>query len=156
MSDEQRHDPHQALEAFVGQLARNQPLRRAPASLEQRVLAQLDTQHAIAPWWRQGFSHWPLSARALFLLASIGFVRLAIAAVWVGTSFLGSREITGDALSWVQVGTRLAAVIESVGFFLLHAIPPTWLYGAAAAGLVSYILLFGLGTVAYRTLYVER
>lgn len=149
-------DAHRALEALVGELARSQPLRRAPASLELRVLAQLAAQQTAVPWWRKGFSHWPLSARAVFLLASVGFVRLAIAGVVAATSFVGSREITGDALSWVQVGTRIAAVIESVGTFLLHTIPPTWLYAGAAVGLVSYALLFGLGTVAYRTLYVER
>jgi hypothetical protein len=43
-----------------------------------------------------------------------------------------------------------------MGSFLIHAIPPLWLYGAAAFGFVLYALLFGLGTVAYRTLYVER
>jgi hypothetical protein len=152
MSDER----DKALEVLVSQLARNQPLRRAPASLEQRVLAQLAAQRAVVPWWRKGFSHWPLSVRAVFLLATLGFVRLATAGALAVISFLGSREITGDALSWVQVGTRVAAVIEWVGSFLLHTIPPTWLYAAAAVGLVSYALLFGLGTVAYRTLYVER
>jgi len=71
-------------------------------------------------------------------------------------ALLGSREVAGAARSWVQVGTQVASAIESAGSFLLHTIPPTWLYAGAAVALVSYALLFGLGTVAYRTLYVER
>src|SRR5262249_30084064 len=134
----------------------SQPLRRAPISLEQRVLAQLAGQRAIVSWWRRGFAHWPMAARAAFLLASVGFVKLAISGVLSAISFVGSREIAGTALSWVEVGARVASMVESAGSFLLHTIPPTWLYAAAAVGVVSYALLFGLGTVAYRTLYVER
>ena len=69
------------LESFVDQLVRGQPLRRAPATLEARVLAQLALQHAPIPWWCRGFTHWPLTARVAFLIASYGFVRLAIAGV---------------------------------------------------------------------------
>jgi hypothetical protein len=145
-----------SLELAVDQLVRNQPLRRAPSSLEHRVLAQLALQQPVVPWWRKGFAHWPMPAQAMFLLASIGFVRLAVACVLRVTSFVGSREISGTALSWVEVGTRIVSLVESAGTFLLHSIPPTWLYAAAAAAFVSYALLFGLGTVAYRTLYVER
>jgi hypothetical protein len=144
------------LERFVGDLARGQPLRRAPASLEHRVLAQLALQQPGLVWWRRGFTHWPLLAQAGFLLASYGFVRLSIAGVMSVMSFLGSREVAGDALSWVQVGSKAAAAAASTGSFLLSAIPSMWLYGAAAAAFGLYALLFGLGTVAYRTLYVER
>jgi hypothetical protein len=151
MSDDRR-----SLEDLVAELARNQPLRRAPASLEHRVLAQLAQRAPTVPWWRKGFAHWPLAARAAFLLASIGFVRLAIGGVLSVMSYLGSREIAGSAVSLVQEGGRAVSVTESVGYFVLHAIPPAWLYAAAAAGFVLYALLFGLGTVAYRTLYVER
>ena len=156
MSDEQKQPGDRALEALVGQLARNQPLRRAPDSLEHRVLAQLAARRGVVPWWRQGFSRWPLIAQAAFVLASIGFVTVTYQGMLSVMSFLGSREAAGDARSWVQVGTRVAAAIESAGYFLLHTIPPTWLYAGAALALVSYALLFGLGTVAYRTLYVER
>jgi hypothetical protein len=39
---------------------------------------------------------------------------------------------------------------------VVHAVPPMWLYGTAAFGFALYAVLFGLGTVAYRTLYVQR
>jgi hypothetical protein len=146
----------EALERFVGELARSQLLRRAPGSLERRVLAQLALQQVDMPWWRRGFAHWPLAARAAFLVASVGFVRLAIGAVISLGSFVGSQEVTGTALSWAHEGGRAAAAADSVSSFVLQAIPAEWLYAAAAAGFVLYAMLFGLGAVAYRTLYVER
>jgi hypothetical protein len=144
------------LEQFVGGLARTQPLVRAPSSLERRVLAQLALQRVDMPWWRRGFAHWPLPARAAFLLASFGFLRLAVGAVMSVVSFVDSWGVTGTALSWVHEGGRAAAVTASVGSSVLHAIPSEWLYAAAAGGFVLYALLFGLGAVAYRTLYAER
>jgi hypothetical protein len=120
------------------------------------VLAQLALQRVDMPWWRRGFAHWPLPARAAFLVASIGFVRLALSAVVSAVSFVDSQQVTGTALSWVHEGGRAAAVTASVGSSVLHAIPIEWLYTTAAVGFVLYALLFGLGAVAYRTLYAER
>jgi len=149
------NDPEK-LESFVDQLVRGQPLRRAPASLEARVLAQLALQQTAMPWWRRGFTHWPLAARVAFLLASYGFVRLAIAGVMSVVSFVGSREVAGTAISWVHFGATALSETASMCSLLVHAIPPSWLYGMAVCGFALYALLFGLGTVAYRTLYVER
>jgi hypothetical protein len=38
---------------------------------------------------------------------------------------------------------------------LVGAIPTTWLYGGIAAGAMLYVILFGLGAAAYRTLYLQ-
>jgi hypothetical protein len=149
------NDPEK-LESFVDQLVRGQPLRRAPASLEARVLAQLALQQTPMPWWRKGFTYWPLAARAAFLIASYGFVRLAIAGVMSMIAFVGSREVAGTAISWVHWGAEVLSATASTGSILVHAIPPSWLYGMAICGFALYALLFGLGTVAYRTLYMER
>ena len=149
------NDPEN-LESFVDQLVRGQPLRRAPAFLEARVLAQLALQQTPMPWWRKGFTHWPLAARVTFLLASYGFVRLAIAGVMSIVTFVGSREVAGTAISWVHFGATALSETASMCSLLVHAIPSSWLYGMAVCGFALYALLFGLGTVAYRTLYVER
>jgi hypothetical protein len=149
------NDPEK-LESFVDQLVRGQPLRRAPASLEARVLAQLALQQTPIPWWRKGFTDWPLAARAAFLIASYGFVRLAIAGVMSIVAFVGSREIAGTAISWVHLGVEALSATASMCSLILRTIPPSWLYGMAVCGFALYALLFGLGTVAYRTLYVER
>jgi hypothetical protein len=149
------NDPEN-LESFVDQLVRGQPLRRAPRSLERRVLAQLALQQRALPWWRKGFSHWPLAARAAFLIASYGFVRLAIAGVMSAVTFVGSREAAETAISWAHSGATALAATVSMCSFVVRTIPASWLYGMAACGFALYALLFGLGTVAYRTLYVER
>jgi hypothetical protein len=144
------------LESFVDQLIRGQPLRRAPATLEARVLAQLALQQTPMPWWRKGFTHWPLAARVAFLIASCGFVRLAIAGAMSITAFVGSREIAGTAISWAHTGVQALSATASMCSLIVRAIPPSWLYGMAVCGCALYALLFGLGTFAYRTLYVER
>jgi len=149
-------DRPEKLETFMSHLARSQPLRRAPVTLSQRVLAQVALQQANVPWWRKGFTQWPLSARVAFLVASYGFVRLALIGVRSATSFIGSREAAGTAVTWAHSGKEVLATTVEAGSALIHAIPPSWLYGAIVVGFVLYAALFGLGTVAYRTLYVER
>jgi hypothetical protein len=147
---------HQRLERLVTAVARSQPLRRAPASLEARVLDQLALRQSPAPWWRKGFTSWPLAARVTFLVASVGFVRLALAGFMSIAEFFGSEEVAGTAKSWAHSSTEVVSVTASTGSFLLHVIPQTWLYGAAGLAIALYALLFGLGTLAYRTLYVEQ
>jgi predicted anti-sigma-YlaC factor YlaD len=144
-------DPRERqLEELVDHLARSQPPRRAPASLEARVLAQISAQ----PWWRKGFVHWPLWARGAFLVASVGFVRLALAGVMSVTDLVSTADSSGvDALH--RTGEAVSTTF-SLGELLLHTIPPVWLYAGAAVGFTLYAVLFGLGTFAYRTLYVQR
>lgn len=142
------------LERFVDSLARAQPARRAPASLQARVFAQIASQQSQLPWWRKGFAHWPLVARAAFLIASYGFIRLAIAgAVWV-VDFVRTSDVAGVA-TLHRTGEAVSETV-SLGSLVLHAIPPMWLYGGAAFGFALYAALFGLSTFAYRTLYVQR
>jgi predicted anti-sigma-YlaC factor YlaD len=143
-------DESERLARLVDNLARSQPPRRAPASLEARVLAQIAAQ----PWWRKGFVHWPLWARGAFLVASVGFVRLALAGVMSVSNFVSTADVMGvDALH--RTGEAVSTTV-SLGELLLHAIPPVWLYAGAAVGFTLYAVLFGLGTFAYRTLYVQR
>ena len=127
-------DDPDKLEQLVNSLARAQPARRAPVSLQGRVFEQIASGQVHLPWWRRGFAHWPVPARALFLIASYGFIRLAIAGVVSVVEFVRSSSLVS----------------------VLHAIPPMWLYGGAAFGFALYAVLFGLSTFAYRTLYVQR
>ena len=49
------------------------------------------------------------------------------------------------------------AVLSTVGGLtpvLLRAIPSGWLYAGVAVSVALYMVLFGLGAAAYRTLYV--
>ena len=147
-------DRREKLEHFVDSLARAQPPRRAPISLEARVLAQIAAQQGQLPWWRKGFAHWPQVARGAFLIASYGFIRRARAGVMSVVDFLRSSNVAGvETLH--RTGDAVSATV-SLASLVLRAIPPMWLYGGAAFGFALYALLFGLGTFAYRTLYVQR
>ena len=154
-------DPEK-LELVIDQLLRGQPALRAPPTLQARVLAQLHSQtlgQAARPWWRKSFAHWPPAARAAFLIASYGFVRLALFAVMSVVSMVRSDAIAGavsPAFSRMHAGADILYAIVSMGEWVIRAIPGEWLYGAAAIGLALYAVLFGLGTVAYRTLYVNK
>lgn len=142
-------------ERYVQQLLRSQPLRRAPSTLQERVLAQLDT----APWWRRSFLHWPVAARVAFLLASCGVVRLVMAGAISAANSVSSLPLAhalGQSITWLRTLESLAAATNSTGASILHAIPSLWLYAGAALGVGLYVALFGLGAIAYRTLYIRK
>src|SRR5258708_20194884 len=63
------------LEQFIDGILRKQPLRRAPAGFEARVLQRL-AQQAARPWWGQGFNGWPKAPPLLFLPLAIGCLPL--------------------------------------------------------------------------------
>jgi hypothetical protein len=138
------------LEKLIGGLVRSQPSRRAPASLQGRVFAQIAAQ----PWWRRGFSHWPVPARAAFLVVSLGFIKLALAGFMSVVDFVHSSDVAG-VTALHRTGEAVSTTV-SLGEMVFHAIPAAWLYAGAAVGFTLYAVLFGLGTFAYRTLYVQR
>lgn len=146
------------LERAIHQTLRSLPARRAPRSLELRVLAELE-RRASLPWWQQSFAHWPLPARAVFLLLSVALVKLTImAAVWVMTGFDSAAFTTAisQQFSWAQTGLSVARTFADFGERIFHSIPSYWLYGTAVFVAAMYAALFGLGAAAYRTLYASR
>jgi hypothetical protein len=147
-------DRPENLEQLVHSLARRQPLRRAPASLEARVMAQIAARQAPVPWWRRSFAQWPVAARVGFLITSYGFVRLALAGFMSVTSWVHSNGIAG--LATLHRAGEVYSSTDSVVVAVLNAIPPLWLYGAAVVAIALYAALFGLSAVAYRTLYAPR
>jgi hypothetical protein len=147
-------DGREKLERLIDGLARSQPVRRAPISLQARVLQQIASQQLELPWWRKGFAHWPQVVRVLFLIASYGFIRLALAGVMSVVDFVRSTDV-GGVETLHRTGEAVSATV-SLGSLVLHAIPPMWLYSGAAFGFALYAVLFGLSTFAYRTLYVQR
>ena len=141
------HERQDELERQLTRTLRDQPLRRAPDSLERRVLAQLEAGAAVTAW-RRGFAHWPMAARVAFLAASIGFVKVALSiAVWLSTP-LDSRVLSFNLpsqIAWVQT---LFAAIGSVA----RTVPSLWVHAAIALFAIMYLALFGVGASAYRTL----
>jgi hypothetical protein len=142
------------LEQFIGSVLRQQPLRRAPATLEARVLSALESQ-AVQPAWQLGFSRWPWAARILCL-------PVGAALVWL--SFLTTARLVslGQALSRsapasaAESGWRwfesLGLALQALGNLVSHAIPQWLLYGGAGVALLMYAAFFGLGAAAFRTL----
>ena len=121
----------------------------ADSGSQGRVFAEIE-RYAALPWWRNSFAHWPIAARVGFLIASYGFLRLALAAaMWVGSA-LRSAQVVGalhPAERWLHGSASIISVAADVGASVIRAVPPNWLYGAVAAALVSYAVLFGLGSI---------
>jgi predicted anti-sigma-YlaC factor YlaD len=149
------NDSDETLERTVDRALRKLPLRRAPHTLESRVFAELERRAAL-PWWRHSFAHWPLPARAAFLvicIALIGFVFVGGTAAMDG---LKSLSDSGSlSLSWAREAAALMASAGNLIASLTNAVPPGYLYGGLAVCAVLYAVLFGLGAAVYRTLYLQ-
>jgi hypothetical protein len=143
------------LERLAGRMLKQQPLRKAPGTLEARVFAALG-QRAALPWWRESFLHWPIAARVAFLLASVGVVRLALLAVMWLVADSRSANVVARPVSWYEHFSSFFTTLASLGYTLLHAIPPHWLFIGIAVTATLYVALFALGATAYRTLYVNK
>jgi len=141
------NDPHDPLERLFDRTLRELPLRRAPPTLESRIFAELE-RRASLPWWRRSFAHWPLTARAAFLLICTALAGLAIAGAAAAAadvrSLYWAREIGG----LVSAGSNLVALLTGIA-------PPLWFYQGIAVCAVLYAALFGLGAALYRTLYLQ-
>lgn len=155
-------DNHEQLERLIHRTLRELPPRRAPRSLETRVMAELERRAAL-PWWRQNFAHWPVAARITFLVGSAGVVKLVLmAVVWAMAGYDNAQFADAFAPQF----TVLHAVTNFAGGFvntfvntcgaILRSIPPLWIYGGVALIAAMYAALFGLGAAAYRTLYAGR
>lgn len=139
-------DRQNELERQVTRALQEQPPRRAPATLERRVLAQIESG-AVASRWRQGFMHWPVAARLVFLAASVGVVKLALSmAMWLATP-LDSPAVSFDLPSQVAWLQTLLVATASVA----RAVPSLWIHAGIAILAIMYAVLFGIGASAYRT-----
>lgn len=148
----------QKLERVVTQALRDLPPRRAPGSLATRVQAEI-ARRAALPWWRKSFVHWPLAARAVFVVASAALVQLLFtAAGWIsaGTASTQLKTAFASELEWLRLTRALVDSATQSAEAVLGAISPLWLYGGLATVVALYVALFGLGAAAYRTLYANR
>ena len=143
------------LEQFVGQVLKQQPLRKAPATLETRVLAAIE-QRAARPWWKESFLHWPIPARVAFLLASFGIVKLALMGVMWLLADSRSAPVVTRSVSLYEDSAGFLSTLRSLVSTLFHAIPPQWLAAGIVLTVLLYLALFALGATAYRTLYVNK
>jgi hypothetical protein len=148
-------DSEQQLERALNQAFSGLSWRRAPGTLEARVVQELERRAAL-PWWRVSFAHWPVVPRVAFVVICVALV----AATILGGvfAFLGDRslnEVAGLVLSWVNPFLAVMSSAGGIAALLVRIIPPLWLYGGLALGIMLYVALFGLGAAAYRTLYLR-
>jgi hypothetical protein len=139
------------LERFVDKALRDQPLQRAPADLESKVMAAI-AHRAVTPWWHSSFAHWPMAARVLFLVASAVFVKLGLdaTALVIGPFDPAARSAALFAeLAWIH------ALFVSIGA-VLRSLPSWWIYCGVTVLGALYLMLFGVSAAAYRTLYASR
>jgi hypothetical protein len=137
----------EALERLLDRALHELPLRRAPPTLESRVIRELNRRAAL-PWWGRSFAHWPLLARACFLVICAALIRVA---------FLGGAAAVAGIrdLSWVRDIGGFTASTANLIAVLARIQPPTWVYAGIAVCALLYAVLFGLGAAVYRALYLQ-
>ena len=147
--------PHdeQKLERLIHHTLRALPDRKAPRSLESRVLAGIAARQAL-PRRRQSFAHWPQAVRGAYFVLAGG---LAAGLVLLGaTGSADSLHAVRGLLAPVAQVRAVATFVADLGATVFRSIPPFWLYGAIAFIAALYAALLGLGATAYRTLVVNR
>jgi hypothetical protein len=149
------HEPDEALERLLDRTLHELPLRRAPPTLESRVFAEINRRAAL-PWFRRSFAHWPLVARAVFMLICAALIRLAFLGGIAAIARVHSLQESGAlSVSWARQAAVLMSSASNLAASLAHALPPAWLYGGVAVCALLYAFLFGLGAAVYRTLYLQ-
>jgi hypothetical protein len=151
------NDPKK-LEEFVQRAVAAIPERRAPRSLEARVLAEIDRRAAL-PWWRRSYGFWPAPMRGVFLVLSAAAAAVLIAGFMTFFQGSGTAEAANEVarrFAWLSlagetVETLLAAARNAVG-----SLPSLWVYGALAAVGACYATLACVGAAAYKTFFVRR
>ena len=153
----ERMNPEE-IEKLVHTALRALPDRRAPATLEMRVLAALERRAAL-PWWHQSWSYWPQWVRAGFLLFCGGLAGLLVfGGIYLQAGFDAGpvRDALAPAMELVNQVRALGHVLADLAALAGRHIPIWWLYAAIAFVAGLYAMLFGLGAAAYRTLWSHR
>ncbi|HWF98117.1 MAG TPA: hypothetical protein VN691_02930 [Steroidobacteraceae bacterium] len=150
-----RDQTDEKLERLVGQVLRDQPLRRAPASLEARVLGELAAR-ARLPWWRRGITTWPVAVRIPVLVCCAVCVPL----VWVLSLWLAGHvvdvtthpAVVGPITNVLDAG-RTVAALGTIIAHIFQSIPREWLLGGVLATATVYAALFALLAAGYSLLW---
>jgi hypothetical protein len=143
------------LERLLERTLHELPLRRAPRSLEARVLDEIE-RRAARPWWRMSFKHWPDLARTVFVLGcgGLGWI-LVLEAIWALGILGAPRGPIAVSISWAREAAAFTGALGDIVAVLGRAIPSTWLSGGLAVSAVLYSVLFGLAIAGYRILYLD-
>lgn len=151
-------DPNDPLERFVSRALRELPARRAPSTLEARVLAEI-ARLAALPWWKKSYTAWPTVVRQAFFIISAATAAGIVAGLFSITGHSAIPRIAGEIvgrLEWISLLRTTAQGMASLGSALFASVPPIWLYGGAGALALAYAALLGAGAAAYRAFAAPR
>jgi hypothetical protein len=145
------------LESFVQKAVRDLPSRKAPRSLESRVLAEIARREAL-PWWQRSWTYWPAPVRWAFLILTAA---VAAAVLYGAVTLLrgASSDLAAQASAPLDRALGLWGALKSLGRVsadLTRLIPAPWLYSILGGFALVYAMLFGIGATAYRTLWQSR
>jgi hypothetical protein len=143
------------LEQFVHAELRALPLRKAPRTLESRVLAAIEQRSHVA-WWHKSWSYWPTPVKAAFAFVATAFAGTVVAASYSLLSGVTPEKVVAEAGERLSLFTKLWQAAAWTGDFVtaqVGTIPSLWLYGGLAVVATLYATFFGLGAFAYRALY---
>ena len=149
-----RDQTEEKLERLVGQVLRDQPLRRAPASLEARVFGELAARSRL-PWWRRGVASWPATVR----VPVIAGCAICVPLVWILTVWLAARvaTVTRQRLSGpiesLQAARHAVTWFSTTTAHIIQSIPREWLVGGLIATATLYAIMFALVAFGYSMLY---
>ena len=149
---------NEKLEKLIHRTLRSLPDRRAPASLEARVLAEIQRRAAL-PWWRKAYADWPALVRAGFFAASAvaaALVVLGLIAVGQNAAVLRLAGQVAGQFAWIASAQDIAGSLAASFGAVFRAIPPIWLYGTIAAIVALYATLAAVGAATYQTLASGR
>jgi hypothetical protein len=143
------------MEARLGQALRMLPDRRAPATLESRVLDALARRTPL-PWWRRSFGEWPAAARIAFGVTSTLLVVLTVLAAAAANANLGSLGASHAlATPVLHDASVLFVIMRTLSVSLTSILSSSWVLGCLSASAALYAALFGLAIAGYRTLYLN-
>ncbi|MCE9620583.1 MAG: hypothetical protein K8R92_11850 [Planctomycetes bacterium] len=129
------------------------PSRRAPRTLESRVMAAIE-QRAALPWHRKSFSEWPEGIRMTFLAfaATVGVV--VVTAFYILSNGIRTSDFleqSEDRLGLFAKAFNACTWVFDFTNDMLATIPPLWHYGSIALIAALYASFFGLCAFTYRT-----
>jgi hypothetical protein len=147
-------DPEIALERLIGRALSEQPLQRAPRTLEARVLSLIELRARLhGPGVRS--RAWRRAGRIGFVVSGCLSSMLVLDAWWWLATHLASARAS-PFVAALTAGLRSAIgafwTVGELATRLYGAIPRDWLYGGLLLTSILYLTLFGLAAAAYRTL----
>jgi hypothetical protein len=143
------------LEQLIHTTLRSLPNRRAPGTLEARVLAAVELRASV-PWYHRSWAYWPAAVRFSFVAVASGIAALAVVALYfAGQGVELSRVMHEAGLRFPQAAAWYSAGSWLVGFAnrMVTNVPSLWVYGSLAAVAALYATFFGVGAAAYRAFH---